>query len=51
MLQRLCARLGLAHDDARLVKFTSNAVFDLPGDRVVVRLRNGEIVGRAVVVP
>ncbi|QFZ23936.1 phosphotransferase family protein [Saccharothrix syringae] len=38
VLQRLCDRLGFAHRDARLVKFTSNAVFDLPGDRVVVRI-------------
>ncbi|RKT51887.1 aminoglycoside phosphotransferase family protein [Saccharothrix australiensis] len=38
VLERLCAPLGLAHRDARLVKFTSNAVFDLPGDRVVVRI-------------
>lgn len=38
MLERLCAELGLAHQGATLVKFTSNAVFDLPGDRVVVRI-------------
>lgn len=38
MLERLCAQLGLAHRGARLVKFTSNAVFDLPADRVVVRI-------------
>jgi aminoglycoside phosphotransferase (APT) family kinase protein len=38
VLRRVCERLGLAHRDARLVKFTSNAVFELPGDRVVVRI-------------
>ncbi|MEU4442565.1 aminoglycoside phosphotransferase family protein [Actinosynnema sp. NPDC050801] len=38
VLRRLCAELGLAHRGARLVKFTSNAVFELPGDRVVVRI-------------
>jgi aminoglycoside phosphotransferase (APT) family kinase protein len=38
VLERLCAQLGLAHRGARLVKFTSNAVFDLPVDRVVVRI-------------
>ncbi|WP_184695498.1 aminoglycoside phosphotransferase family protein [Saccharothrix tamanrassetensis] len=38
VLERLCTPLGLTHRDARLVKFTSNAVFDLPTDRVVVRI-------------
>ncbi|WP_204846109.1 aminoglycoside phosphotransferase family protein [Saccharothrix algeriensis] len=38
VLERLCAPLGLTHRGARLVKFTSNAVFDLPADRVVVRI-------------
>ncbi|MFD1148749.1 aminoglycoside phosphotransferase family protein [Saccharothrix hoggarensis] len=38
VLERLCAELGLAHRGARLVKFTSNAVFDLPAERVVVRI-------------
>ncbi|WP_309110428.1 aminoglycoside phosphotransferase family protein [Saccharothrix sp.] len=38
VLERLCAQLGLTHQSARLVKFTSNAVFDLPADRVVVRI-------------
>ncbi len=38
MLERLCGELGLEHRDARLVKFTSNAVFDLPTERVVVRI-------------
>ncbi|MGM1058234.1 aminoglycoside phosphotransferase family protein [Saccharothrix sp. Mg75] len=38
VLERLCARLGLDGRGARLVKFTGNAVFDLPADRVVVRI-------------
>ncbi|GGP38046.1 aminoglycoside phosphotransferase [Saccharothrix coeruleofusca] len=38
MLEQLCADLGLSHRGARLVKFTSNAVYDLPEDRVVVRI-------------
>ncbi|MEV0677029.1 aminoglycoside phosphotransferase family protein [Actinosynnema sp. NPDC050436] len=38
VLERICADLGLAHRDARLVRFTSNAVFELPADRVVVRI-------------
>ncbi|MFI9810834.1 aminoglycoside phosphotransferase family protein [Saccharothrix variisporea] len=38
VLERLCAQLGLTHHSARLLKFTSNAVFDLPADRVVVRI-------------
>ncbi|MEU5691061.1 aminoglycoside phosphotransferase family protein [Actinosynnema sp. NPDC020468] len=38
VLERLCADLGLSHRDARLVKFTSNAVFDLPSEGVVVRI-------------
>ncbi|PRY45931.1 phosphotransferase family protein [Umezawaea tangerina] len=37
-LRRLCAELGLDHRGARLVKFTSNAVFELPAERLVVRI-------------
>ncbi|GAA2665730.1 Phosphotransferase enzyme family protein [Actinosynnema pretiosum] len=38
VLERLCAGLGLDHRGARLLKFTANAVYELPADRVVVRI-------------
>ncbi|GAA3860535.1 aminoglycoside phosphotransferase family protein [Saccharothrix violaceirubra] len=38
VLERLCAGLGLDHRGARLVKLTANAVFDLPAERVHVRI-------------
>jgi Ser/Thr protein kinase RdoA (MazF antagonist) len=37
-LRRLCAEHGLDHRGARLLKFTSNAVFELPAERAVVRI-------------
>lgn len=37
-LELVCSELGLDHRGARLLKFTSNAVFDLPAEQVVVRV-------------
>jgi aminoglycoside phosphotransferase (APT) family kinase protein len=37
-LRRTCVELGLDDRGARLLKFTSNAVFELPAERVVVRI-------------
>jgi aminoglycoside phosphotransferase (APT) family kinase protein len=37
-LRRLCVEHGLDHRGARLLKFTSNAVFELPAERAVVRI-------------
>jgi len=37
-LRGLCVEHGLDHRGARLLKFTSNAVFELPAERAVVRI-------------
>ncbi|RZQ62166.1 phosphotransferase family protein [Amycolatopsis suaedae] len=38
VLRRTCELLGLAHQGARLLRFTNNAVYLLADDRVVVRV-------------
>ncbi|MBK1784487.1 aminoglycoside phosphotransferase family protein [Prauserella cavernicola] len=38
VLERACARLGLDHRDATLLRFTNNAVYSLAADPVVIRI-------------
>ncbi|MFY1673167.1 phosphotransferase family protein [Plantactinospora sp. WMMB334] len=44
ILRKACDKVGLNPADARLIKFTNNAVFDLASDAVVVRIPGSQVV-------
>lgn len=47
VLDEICARVDADASDARLIKFTNNAVLALPSSRLVVRIDGSTAVGRS----
>lgn len=45
-LKGICKEAGLVADEAELIKYTNNAVFRLPRQRVVVRFGAGDLAGQ-----